>query len=185
MRYISPRKALAVGGGALIIASSAFIVAAPVMALSTLNGDSAQSAASAQTRLSAAKLRICTTRKNTIDNILKRISDRGNRHITLISNVATKTEAFYVKSGKSIDNYDSLVATVNAGKTTAQAAVEQVKSDSTSFSCDSTDPVGTLQSYKTDVATQVTALQNYKASVKALVDGVKSVVETTGTGGSQ
>ena len=183
MLKISPKKALAAGGSTIVIAGAAIAMTAPALALST--ADTAAAQAAAENRLDQAKLRLCTVRQNTIDSILRRIADRGNRHLVLISDVAIKTKTFYGKSGKTLSNYDSLVATVNSGKTAAQAAVSQVQADSTTFNCSGSDPVGSLQTFKTDVQAEITALQNYKTAVQALVSGVKSVVGTSSRGGSQ
>ncbi|HXY17801.1 MAG TPA: hypothetical protein VEH48_00030 [Candidatus Nitrosopolaris sp.] len=185
MLKTSLKAKLLAGSGALAIAGSTLVVAIPAFAIATTS--SGPAAVAAGTRLDAAKLKLCTDRVNVIDSILKRVADRGNRHLTLISDVATKVETFYSKSGKTLDNYDSLVATVNSDKTAAQAAVSQVQSDSTSFNCSGSDPVGNLQTFKADVQAEITALQNYKAAVQALIAGVKSVVEPSSIsgGGSQ
>jgi len=96
-------------------------------------------------------------------------------------------EGYYTKSGKTLSNYDTLVATINSDKSAAQSAVSKVQTDSTSFSCSGDNPTGVLASFKTDVNAQVTALQAYKTSVQALITGVKSVTASTSTtsGGSQ
>jgi hypothetical protein len=146
--------------------------AAPVFAIATIGGSAAESAASA--RLDTAKLKVCKIREKVIDNTLTRIADRGSRHLALITDVATKTEAFYAKSGKTLSNYDTLVAAVNSDQAAAQTAANLVKSDSTSFSCDGTDPTGVVQTFRDDVKAEVTALQTYRTAVKDLLAGVKS-----------
>jgi len=183
MRKVKLRSALIVAGGTLVIAGAPMAVLAPAFALATTSS-TAQAAASA--RLDAAKLKVCTARQSVIDGILTRITNRGNRHLALNTDVATKVENFYTKSGKTLSNYNALVTMVNTDKTAAQSAVNQVKTDSTSFSCSGTDPLGTLQQFKDDVNGEVTALQAYKSSVQGLITGVKSVATTTSTsGGSQ
>jgi len=167
MHKISLKPALLAGSVVLVVAGST----APVFAIATI---APEAQATVSTRLDAAKLKLCTVREKVIDNILTRVANRGNRHLTLISGVATKTEAYYISSGKTLGSYDSLVTTVNADKTAAQMAVDQVKTDSTVFKCDGTDPLGTLQTFKDHVKAEVSALQDYKSSVKDLVAGVKN-----------
>lgn len=146
----------------------------------------------AQTRLADAKLKACQNRETAINNILSRIADRGQKQLDLFSTIATRTETFYTNKGKTLSNYDALVADVNAKKAVAQTAVNTVKSNSVSFKCDGTDPKGAAASFKDSLKSEIAALKDYKTAVKNLIVGVKSVQGTasstgnnTATGGQQ
>lgn len=135
--------------------------------------------AAAQTRLAAAKLKACQNREKAITNIMSRLSERGQKHVDLFSKIAERTETFYTKKGKTLANYDALVADVAAKKAAAQAAVDTVKSTSVEFKCDGTDPKGVVSSFKADLKLEIEALKAYRTSVKNLIVGVKSVQGTT------
>lgn len=151
-------------------------------------GQSAAAGSQATTRLAAAKLLACQKRETAIDNILSRLSDRGQKQLDLFTSIATKTEAFYTSKGKTLSNYDALVADVNAKKVAAQTEVSTIKSDSVTFKCDGTDPKGAIASFKDALKAEIAALKDYKTSVRNLIVGVKSVQSTTvtkTTGGNQ
>jgi len=128
--------------------------------------------------LSVDKLKICQTHETKIDSVMGRIGDRGQKQLDLFTTIATRVETFYTKSGKTLDNYDTLVTAVNTAKDSAQTAVDKVKADKASFKCDGTDPSGAASSFKTDLQTEITALKNYRTAIKNLIVGVKSVVDT-------
>jgi len=86
-----------------------------------------------QTRLADVKLKVCHLREKTIDNIMSRMGDRGVKQLDVFTKIADRTEAFYVKSGKVLSNYDALVADVTAKKADAQAAVTAAQSTTVTF----------------------------------------------------
>lgn len=184
MQKISLKSTLISGSGMLVIVGSGLAMTASAYAIANASSAPASGSSDSSSRLDAAKLKLCSAREKTIDNVLTRVSNRGNGHLTLITDVANKTEAFYTRSGKSLSNYESLLATVNADKVTAQDAVNRVKTDSISFSCDGSNPVGILQAFKADVQNEVSSLKDYKTAVQALITGVKSVQTTSTDGGN-
>lgn len=157
----------------------------------TAQSTAADKKAAAQTRLADAKLKACQNREKAITNIMSRISDRGQKQIDLFGKIADRTEAFYIDKGKSLSNYNMLVADVAAKKADAQTAVTATKATASEFKCDSTNPKGIATSFKERLHTQNEALKAYKTAVKNLIVGVKSVQGTTtsteksSTGGNQ
>ncbi|MBC7868640.1 hypothetical protein H7X69_00465 [Candidatus Saccharibacteria bacterium] len=133
----------------------------------------------ARTKLADVKLKVCQKREKKIDNIMARMSDRGVKHLAVFTKIAERTEAFYVKSGKVLSNYDVLVAEVAAKKADAQAAIAATQSTTVTFKCDGTDPKGAVGSFKTNLTAQHEALKAYRTAVKNLIVGVKSVQGTT------
>lgn len=148
-------------------------------AVSSASSESSSGQANASARLTAAKLRSCQNRQQAIQNIMSRIADRGQKQLTLFNGIATKVEAFYTQKGKTLDTYDALVADVTAKQTAAQTAVDTIKTDSTGFSCDSSDPKAFVDSFKSALKSEISALKDYRTSVKNLIVGVKSVQGTT------
>ncbi|HSX35820.1 MAG TPA: hypothetical protein VLH84_02690 [Patescibacteria group bacterium] len=131
------------------------------------------------TKLAEAKLKVCQKRETTVNNIMARIADRGQKQLDLFTSIATRVETFYANKGKTLSNYDALVADVNAKKDAAQTEVDSVKATSVTFKCDGTDPKGTAQSFKGDLKAEIDALKAYKTAVKNLIVGVKSVQGST------
>ena len=144
----------------------------------TTNSEATDAKTTRQTKLAATQLKACQNRERVITGILGRIATRGQKQLDLFSSIATKTEAFYTRKGKTLSNYDTLVANVATQKAAAQTAVTTVKTDSTTFSCTGTDPKGAAASFKTDLKSEIAALQAYRTAVKNLIVGVKSVQST-------
>ncbi len=183
---IKLRQIMIAGTASLAIVGSVFAVGGPnAKAQDAQQSAQDRKAALAQTpedrrevvatKLADAKLKACQRREAAIDNIMARIADRGERQINVFNKIADHTQTFYVSKDKPLSNYDALVADVNAKKAAAQAAVDAVKSSSTSFKCDGTDPRGAASSFKASLKTETSALKAYKTAVKNLIAGVKSV----------
>lgn len=147
--------------------------------------------ANGQAHLAAAHLKSCQNRQKAITNTMARISDRGQKQLTLFGTIATRVETFYTDKGKTLSNYDTLVADVNAKQAAAQTAVSTTSADGSGFSCDGTDPTGFVSTFKDSLKSEISALQDYRTSVKNLIVGVKSVQGTAAstdnktTGGDQ
>jgi hypothetical protein len=129
--------------------------------------------------LDAAKLRVCQNRQRAITNIMSHAAERGQRQLDLFTTIATRVETFYTNKGKTLSNYDALVADMNAKKAAAQTTVDALKSASANFSCDSSDPKGFVDTFKDSLKSEIEALKVYRTSVKNLIVGVKSVQGTT------
>ena len=102
MRKINLKSSLATTSVWAMVAGSSLAIAAPVVALSSTEDSSVHP--SVDNRLDQAKLRVCKVRHDSIEGILRRTALRGDRHLTVIGNIATRTEAFYTKSGKTLSN---------------------------------------------------------------------------------
>ncbi len=136
-----------------------------------------------KTKLEDTKLKICQKREKIITNIMARISDRGTKQVAVFTKISDRTQAFYLQKGRTLSNYDALVADVVAKKAAAEAAVELTKSSSVSFECDGTDPKGTASVFKENMKAQNAALKAYKSAVNNLIVGVKSAQSTENSEG--
>jgi hypothetical protein len=121
------------------------------------------------TRLAAAQLKICLKHEKVITNIMSRLSDRGQKQLTLFTTIATKTENFYTHKGKTLSNYDALLTAMGAKREVAQTTVDNIKATSLNFNCGANDPKGVASTFKD-------SLKN-----ENLIVGVKSVQATTTT----
>jgi hypothetical protein len=128
----------------------------------------------AKARLEDAKLKRCEAKQKAIVNIMTRISDRGQKQLDLFSTIADRVEAFYTEKGNTLENYDSLVAEVDAKKAAAQTVVDDIQSADTDFACDGDDPHGAVNGFKASLKQEISALKEYRTAVKNLIAGVKS-----------
>lgn len=126
-------------------------------------------------RLSDAKQKVCETRKERITRSMKRVSNRGERHLKVFTAITDRVTTFYKNKGKTLANYDALVADVTAKKAVAEAAVSATAAYENNFDCSGDDPKGMLKAFKTTVAAQREAMKKYRTSIKNLIVGVKSV----------
>jgi len=125
------------------------------------------------------KTKRCEKRQADVNKITARIAERGQRQIDLFSTIATRVEAFYVKKGVTLSNYDQLVAAVDSAKANAQTTVDTIKTTTITLKCDGTDPNGAGASFKAALKAEIQALKDYRTAVKNLIVGVKSVTSTT------
>ncbi|MEI6237526.1 MAG: hypothetical protein WCP03_02925 [Candidatus Saccharibacteria bacterium] len=173
---------------------SASLVSIPVLAVSAnshsnaqtpsvtpttnANGQATERKEAVKTKLADTKLKACQNRQKAVNNIMSRISDRGQKQLDLFTTIATRTEKFYKDKGKTLSNYEALLADVTANKTAAQTTIDAIKADSVTFKCDGTDPKGAVSAFKESLKSEIAALKAYKTSVKNLIVGVKSVQST-------
>ena len=131
-------------------------------------------------KLKEDKLKICQGHEDRINDSMSRAASRGQEKIDLFTEIAERTEAFYVLKGKVLVGYDDLVAALNNQKAAAQAAVDTVKAGSDDFKCDGDNPKAAAKLFKIDVQAMNDALKDYRTAVKNLIVGVKSVQATQG-----
>lgn len=193
------RLGLAGAAAAFVLVSSPIVFALPVQATnhaqtaataadsvdpaSDTTTDKPSSDKGALKRAEASK-RVCEKRQKAVTNIMTRISDRGQKQLTLFDTIATRVEMFYTDKGRTVSNYDTLVADVNAKKAAAQEAVDTVSSESATFSCDSSEPKAAVTTFKDSLKLEISALKDYRTAVKNLIVGVKSAQGTAASAGS-
>lgn|SRR5487761_1534567 len=140
--------------------------------------------ANGQAHLATAQLKACQNRENAINNIMTRIDTRAQNQITLFGTIATRVEAFYTKQGKTVSNYDQLVAAVNTAEAQANTDFGTVKTNST-FSCSASDPKGMVTAFQGYLKTEISDLQNYRTAVKNLIVAVASANGVTVSNSNQ
>lgn len=138
----------------------------------------------AREKLRDTKLRVCTERQDKVNKIMDRVVDRSQAQVERITKVADRAKAFYVKQGNVLENYDVLVADLDAKRLVAEAAVATLEQKPT-FSCDSEGPKSDIADFNSDRLKKKVAIDEYRKSVKALIVGIKSVQpEKTAEGGA-
>jgi hypothetical protein len=119
----------------------------------------------------------CSNKRRVVGNILTRIANRGQKQIDVFTKIAERTEKFKEDKSLTVDNYDSLVTTVNDKKTAAETTVNKIKADAAAaatLSCDAGQPKSVVGGFKDDLKAENSALKAYKTAIKNLIVAVKS-----------
>lgn len=173
---------------ALVAVSGSAVFALPpqasVHAQSTDNTAATTGQANGQAHLAAAQLKACQNRETAINNIMSRVDTRAQNQLTLFSTIATRVEGFYTSKGKTVSDYDQLVAAIASAKTQATNDLSTMQGNST-FSCSASDPKGMVTAFQGYLKAEITDLQNYRTAVKNLIVAVASANGTTVSDSSQ
>ena len=135
--------------------------------------------ANKQERLEANKLRVCEQREAKIKAIMTRSITRAEKQLALFDKIAERVKGFYVDKGRTVANYDELVAAVDAAKAAAEANLETLK-NLEAFDCDAEDPKGNAEAFKLALKSINSDLKDYRAAVNNLIVGVKSAQSQEG-----
>ncbi len=133
--------------------------------------------------LEAAQLRACQNREAAITRIQERIARRAARHLEVFGSIADRVEAFYVRKGYSVADYNQLVGEVNAKKAAVQTQLEALKLR-VSFSCSDNDPHGMTRAFQEQRSDTIAALKNLQTAVRNLTIAVKSAVDQGNANGN-
>ena len=157
-------------------------LATPVLALSKPLDVPAQ-AATNQAHLADAKLRSCQAKEDAIKKRASRLTQLATTMEGNFDKHAQRVEDYYtskvVPSGKTVANYDSLVADIQAKKSAVASALTTAQNDATNFSCTGADPKSQLTQFRKDMQAVKRALKDYRTSIKNLIVAVRSVTGTT------
>ena len=132
----------------------------------------------AQNRLADAKLKACQTRENAIKKRIEQLTKLATTMQEKFDAIAQRVEKYYttkvVPGGKTVANYDNLVADIQTKKTAVQTALAQTQANATNFSCTGSDPKGQMTQFRDDMRGVKKALQDYRTSIKNLIVAVHS-----------
>jgi len=137
----------------------------------------------AQTRLSQATLTACQAKEDRINKRMEQLEDLAANMFQKFDAIALRVEEYYaskvVSSGKTVENYNSLVADIEAKKVLVQTNLSSAKSNAGSFSCSGNDPKGQLTQFRVDMQTVKKSLKDYRTAIKNLIVAVRSVTGET------
>ena len=163
----------------VLLASPVFAVGKP----DTLPGRQSGLPARAQNRLTDTKLKACQARENAIKTRFERLSQLVTTMEEKFDAIAGRVEEYYtskvVPGGKTVANYDSLIADIATKKVAVGTALTKARNNVSGFSCDGNDPKGQMMTYRSDMQGVIQELKNYRTSIKDLIVAVRSVTGTT------
>lgn len=137
----------------------------------------------AQTRLTDAKLKACQARENAIKTRSEHLGQLVTTMEEKFDSIAQRVKDYYtekvVPSGKTVPNYDLLVADIASKKTAVQTVLTKAQNDVAGFSCNGADPKGQMVTFREDMQGVIQELKDYRTSIKDLIVAVRSVTRTT------
>jgi len=138
--------------------------------------------ANAAEKLNEAKLKVCQNKESAIQKRNSQLAKMAEDMLTKFDGIATKVETYYtskvVPSGKTVPNYNALVADIATKKSAAKTALDKANTDATAFKCTSDDPKGQLTLFRVDMQAVKSALKDYRTSIKNLIVAVRSATGT-------
>lgn len=148
-----------------------------------INTNAANAQANAQAKLDAVKLKVCQNREAAITKRSEQLTKMATTMEVTFARIATRVENYYTNtvkpSGKTVSNYDALVADIAAKKTIVDTDLTKAQTDMTTFDCASSDPKGQLTTFRTDMQKVKSDLKDYRTSIKNLIVAVHGVSGTT------
>jgi hypothetical protein len=138
------------------------------------------------------KKKSCEARSANIKKRADNYAAAAQRHLNVFNKIFTRVQAFQTKKQLNVSNYDELVAAATAKQTTAQAAVDALKSADVTIDCTQADPAAAVATLKEATSTARTALHDYRKSIKDLIVALKGAStaqagddsSSTGSGGT-
>ncbi|OGE18334.1 hypothetical protein A3F00_00010 [Candidatus Daviesbacteria bacterium RIFCSPHIGHO2_12_FULL_37_11] len=133
----------------------------------------------ATNRLEGAKLQVCQLRESAIKTRSERLIQLAATMQERFDATSERVKEYYttrlLTEGKTVANYDSLVAQVQTKKDAVQTSLTNAQGDTT-FSCTDSNPKTALMQFNEDMRSVLTALQEYRTAIKNLIVSINSVV---------
>ncbi len=128
-------------------------------------------------RLTETRLRSCEAREEAVKTRMNSLVRFSTNIEEKFDAIAQRVQNFYVNkvlpSGKSVANYDALVADIQAKKDIVTKDLADAKAKVDAFSCTTDDPKGLLTDFRLDMQKVKTDLKNYRSSIKNLIVAVR------------
>lgn len=159
--YIVP---LTLAASALIFVSTALAVDSPKQASSP------------------GKLRACQARESAIKTRMSHLTQLATNMMNKFDKHAQRVEKYYtdkvVPAGKTVSNYNSLVADISTKKTAVQTVLNKAQTDTQGFSCATANAKTQMTQFRQDMQQTKKTLKDFRTSIKNLIVAVH-----TATGG--
>ncbi|HKC04723.1 MAG TPA: hypothetical protein VKC54_02535 [Patescibacteria group bacterium] len=127
--------------------------------------------------LTQASLRSCEAREAAVKNRMESLLKLAMNMQEKFDAIAQRVEDFYtttvVPSGKTVPNYDTLVADIAAKKAIVTTDLDVAQVSVNAFSCTGDDPRGLLTSFRLDMQKVKTDLKDFRTTIKNLIVAVK------------
>ena len=131
-------------------------------------------------RLEDKRLKVCQIREAEIVKRHESLDNLSSRMFKVFDEIAKRVEDYYtnkvVPGGKTLPNYNVLVADIAAKKAAVQTALTNTQSDIAGFTCTADNPKAQITQYRLDMQAVKKALQDYRTSIKNLIIAIRTLV---------
>jgi hypothetical protein len=140
------------------------------------------------------RLKACQARTEAIKTRLNNLIRLTENMVNVFDKIAQRVEEYYINkvvpSGKSLSEYDSLVADIAAKKALVQNSLDKAKGDASGFNCTTGKPKEQLTTFNQDMRSVKKDLKNYRTAIRNLIVAVHSLNgnrpnEATGGGSTE
>jgi phage shock protein A len=139
--------------------------------------------ANTEHRLSEAKLKVCQNKQNAIQTRSNQLIEMADNMLTKFDQITLRVEQYYtatvVPGGKTVSNYDALIADIVNKKKAVQSDLNTVSAEAASFSCTDDDPKGQLTQFRIDMQQVKTDLKEFRTAIKNLIVAIRSLTGQT------
>jgi len=129
------------------------------------------------TGLTNGALRACEARQDAVKNRMMSLTNLATNIEKVFDSIATRVETFYtdkvLPSGKTVSNYDALVAAIAAKKTVVDTDLASAQTMVNEFSCTTGSPRTLLTQFRVDMQKVKSDLKDYRTSIKNLIVAVR------------
>lgn len=129
-------------------------------------------------RLEAKRLEYCEKHKDEIvgrsESLGRLVAGMLGKFDAILARVTEYYTTKLVPAGKTVSNYDALVADVTAKKAQVQTDLANAQADVAGFVCTGDNPKGQMTQYRLDMQLVKKDLQTYRTSIKNLIVAVKT-----------
>lgn len=118
----------------------------------------------------------CSARQDAIQMRLSQLMNLVQTIEHTFDSIATRVETYYttilLPAGKTVPNYNALVAAISSQKTIVATAVAKAQADATSFSCTTGNPKTLFTQFRLDMQAVKSDLKVYRTTIKNLIVAV-------------
>lgn len=125
------------------------------------------------------KVRSCQAFEKSIKNRMTHLTKLSTTMEGKFDKIAQRVEEYYtskvIPNGKTVANYDVLVADVQIKKDAVTAAIITAQTNADNFTCNSDNPKSNVSQFRTDMQNVKEALKEYRTSIKNLIVAIRSL----------
>ncbi len=133
-------------------------------------------------KLADAKLKACQNREAAMQKrstqLVKMTTNMETKFTAIMKRVTDYYTGTLVPNGKTVANYDTLVANVTTQKAAVNAALKTAETAASAFSCTSDDPKGQLTSFRESMQQVKSELKKLREEIQKLIRAIKAVAAT-------
>ena len=154
------------------------------------NSQNTATSAGKKAHLDQVKLKVCQKKQAGIQKRSQNLVRRGQLVFSRFDRIVERVKQYYtnrlVPKGVTIENYDQMLANIEANKTTVKNALGKAEAAAKDFDCKSDDPKQQLHNFRVEMTNVIRALKDYKKSVIDFLVAVrtkaKNIKSPTATG---